>query len=409
MTVRVLINGLHAKSGGGVTYLRNMLPLLAADPELELTLFLKRDQAPLFSPIDERVRARLFDFGGGLLRLLAWEQIVLPVLAWRMGADVTFSPANYGPLLAPGPVILLRNALAVADEETRLHMRIYWLIMTAMTKASLVTSRRAVAVSEYARATLAGGDERVRVIHHGRSNLFQPSGAPKEQPPFLLAVSDLYVQKNLHGLIEALPGVMAKYPSIRLLIAGRPVDPDYAPDLRRRIALLGLDKSIVFLGGVSPEALNRLYNACAVFVFPSTVETFGNPLVEAMACGACIASSNTAAMPEILGDAGRTFNPFDRDEMTAVLLSLLDDADARADLGRRALERSTGFSWEKTAAAVAAVLKEAAAPPPPPTTKTKKRLIGLWAWLLLALGLYLWQFQSYLHSIAVTITAIFGG
>ena len=89
-----------------------MLPLLAADPELELTLFLKRDQAPLFSPIDERVRARLFDFGGGLLRLLAWEQIVLPVLAWRMGADVTFSPANYGPLLAPGPVILLRNALA---------------------------------------------------------------------------------------------------------------------------------------------------------------------------------------------------------------------------------------------------------------------------------------------------------
>lgn len=399
--LRILINGLHAKTGGGVTYLRNMLPLLARDPELEVHLFLKREQLPLFSPIDARVRVRLFPFGGGLLRLLAWEQTVLPVLAWRMGADVTFSPANFGPLLAPGPVILLRNALAVADEETRLGKRVYWFGLSLMTTLSLLGCRRAIAVSEYARQALTRGlgrlaRRRVTVIPHGLSPQFQPSHKAKEAPPFLLVVADIYVQKNLHTLVDALPKVRARHPAIRLLIAGREVDPDYAQSLRSRIAALGLVDAVVCLGSIEPEKLNDLYTGCTVFVFPSTVETFGNPLVEAMACGACIASSNTTAMPEILGDAGCLFNPADRDEIAAKLLTLLDDKALRADYGRRALERSARFSWKRTASDVTTVLKEAA-------SMTRGVSISLWVWLVIVLGLYLLQFQSYVHALRMVL------
>ena len=117
--VRVLINALHAKSGGGVTYLRNMLPLMAEDDRLELHLFLHIDQFDLFAPVDDRVRLHVFDFKSDLMNLLLWEQVSLPVLARTMSADVTFSPANYGPLLAPATVIMLRNALAVVGAETR--------------------------------------------------------------------------------------------------------------------------------------------------------------------------------------------------------------------------------------------------------------------------------------------------
>ncbi|MBF0094767.1 MAG: glycosyltransferase family 4 protein [Alphaproteobacteria bacterium] len=392
----MLINGLHAKTGGGVTYLRNMLPLLAADPELELTLFLKREQLPLFSPIDERVRVRTFDFGGGLFRLLAWEQTVLPVLARRMGARVTFSPANFGPLLAPGPVILLRNALEVAKEESRPAKRLYWAGLSLMTRLSLLGCRRAIAVSEYARRALSRGfGNKTTVIHHGLSPLFHPTFQPKTAPPFLLVVADIYVQKNLHGLIDALPGIVAAHPEVHLFIAGREVDPDYAAGLRRRIAALGLDNAVLFLGGVAPDTLNDLYNGCTVFVFPSTVETFGNPLVEAMACGACIASSNTTAMPEILGEAGCYFDPADPADMTARILSLLGDEALRAERGRAALARAQRFSWAGTAEAVARVLKEAGAADGKP--------VLLWVWLAAVLALYLAQFGNYVHSLAALL------
>ena len=69
------------------------------------------------------------------------------------------------------------------------------------------------------------------------------------------------------------------------------------------IADMEIDGKVEFLGGVSSSELVGLYQQCIVFVFPSTVETFGNPLVEAMASGAPIASSQTAAMPEVVGDA----------------------------------------------------------------------------------------------------------
>ena len=73
--IRVLVNGIHAKSGGGVTYLRNILPLLAEDPELEVHLFLHRDQFELFGTLDERVRLHLLSFKSGFFSSLIWEQI----------------------------------------------------------------------------------------------------------------------------------------------------------------------------------------------------------------------------------------------------------------------------------------------------------------------------------------------
>ncbi|MEO5373688.1 MAG: glycosyltransferase family 4 protein [Alphaproteobacteria bacterium] len=359
--VRVLVNGLHAKSGGGVTYLRNILPFLADDRRLELHLFLKRDQYALFHPVDERVRVHLFDFGEGLARLLAWEQLVLPLLARLMAVDVTFSPANFGPLLAPRPVIMLRNSLAVVGRETRSIRRLYWVGLALMTALSLLSCRQAIAVSEYARRALTFGlrgvlHGRVTVVPHGLSTHFAAERDIDDKESFLLAVADIYVQKNLHNLIEALPRIVASRPEVRLLIAGREIDGSYAAELRQLVTRLHLGDRVEFMGGVSSQRLKELYNACALFVFPSTVETFGNPLVEAMACGACIASSNTAAMPEILADAGCYFDPLDVDDIAGQILKLLGDREMRRDFSARALLRAGNFSWRSTGDKTAEVL-----------------------------------------------------
>ncbi|MFQ5617422.1 MAG: glycosyltransferase [Rhodospirillales bacterium] len=364
--VRVLVNGLHAKTGGGVTYLRNVLPLLAGDPEIRVHLCVHEDQRTLLPDDLGGVSVHVLSFKSGFWRLQFREQVEVPRLARRIGAHVTFSPANYAPLAAPNSVILLRNALSVAFVERRPVKLAYWAAVYLGTALSLMACRRAIAVSDYARRSaggllrLVGG--RIIVIPHGVSPIFAPPEGGSRREKFLLSVSDIYVQKNLKNLLYAVAGLRASHPDITLKIAGRPIDAHYFASLKRRVRRDGLEECVEFLGYVPPEDLVELYRRCAVFVFPSSVETFGNPLVEAMACGAPIASSNTAAMPEVLGDAAAYFDPADIKDMAGVLDGLLNDADLCRGLGEKALVRSRDFSWHQTAARTVEVLKQAAAP-----------------------------------------------
>tara|TARA_R110002110_G_scaffold56163_9_gene159874 strand:- start:271 stop:1449 length:1179 start_codon:yes stop_codon:yes gene_type:complete len=372
--LRVLINGIHAKSGGGVTYLQNILSLLADDPELELHLFLHRDQFTLFGLIDERIHMHLMDYPNGFFSALYWEQASLPILARAMSADVTLSPANYGPLFAPAQVIVLRNSLAVAGRETRLIKRLYWAGLTLMTALSLSRCRRAIAVSQYARSALTFGlgsrlIGKVAVVHHGVRDIFRPS-TPSRAENFLLAVSDIYVQKNLHTLIAALPEIKRRNPDISLKIAGRAIDKGYLAEIQTVIDENNLHDSVEFLGAQTTDQLVELYQRCKLFVFPSTVETFGNPLVEAMASGAAIASSNTAAMPEIVGDAALFFDPLNVQQLAEKVSDLLNDDGLRETMRQKAIQRAGDFSWQLTARKTARVLKEAA-------SRDRRKTIGI--------------------------------
>ncbi|HEB79205.1 MAG TPA: glycosyltransferase family 1 protein [Rhodospirillales bacterium] len=361
--VRALVNGLHAKSGGGVTYLRHILPVLQSDPELQVHLVLHEDQRSLFEDFGENVRVHYATFKNGFYRRLLWEQMVLPFLARRLGVQVTFSPANFGPLLAPGPVILLRNALAVSEVETRPGKRLYWLFLTVMTRLSLAFCRRAIAVSSYAGQALAQGaapkvQKRIHVIHHGVDPMFSPPPSGQAREDFLLCVGDIYIQKNLHTLIEAMKSVKEAFPDVRLKVAGRPVDEDYGKRVRGLVENGGLEKHVDLLGQVSTDGLVDLYRRCALFVQPSTVETFGNPLVEAMASGAPIVSANTTAMPEVLGDAALFFDPSDPGAIAESIVTVLKDDNLRRQLSEKSVMRSHDFSWEKTGRMTAQVIKD---------------------------------------------------
>jgi glycosyltransferase involved in cell wall biosynthesis len=363
--IRVLINGLHARSGGGVTYLRNILSPLAGHPDLELHLLLHADQRDLIGKVDDRVRLHLLNFGHGIAYLLAWEQIRLPVLARQLRIDVTFSPANYGPLFAPRPVILLRNALSVADREPRLTKRLYWFALSVMTLLSLVAARHAAAVSHFALKSLTFGLDRfmrhrLSVVYHGVSSAYAPGPVDTSSPRFLLAVSDIYVQKNLLALIDAFALILRDEPALKLMIAGRKVDCEYVDEITEQIRRHHIGDSVEFLGSVPSADLARLYRSCTIFVFPSTVETFGNPLVEAMACGAPIACSSTTVMPEIVGDCAEFFDPSDSRDLANAVQRLLRDPNRRAGLSARGIARARQFSWSKSAAGMADIFRSCA-------------------------------------------------
>jgi len=351
---RLLINALHARTGGGVTYLRNMLPRMAADKRLDIHVCLHEDQEGLLPTDLKNVSYHFQRYRRGFWRILAREQIELPRLAKRLDADSLFSPANYGPFRARNHVVMARNAVSVGFVERRPLKLAYWALLYAATFVSFRGCRKAIAVSEYAkrgieRAFFGAYSDRLVVIPHGVERQFLDSKEPETRDEFLLAVSDIYVQKNFTSLVRALAIVSRDNPNLVLKVAGGAVDDDYFLRLKSLIRDLGLDSKIEFLGHVDANELGNLYLRCKLFVFPSTVETFGNPLVEAMACGAAIASSNTAAMPEVLGEAARYFDPYNIESIATTLSELLANDDIRADLSARARKRAKAFSWDNTA------------------------------------------------------------
>jgi glycosyltransferase involved in cell wall biosynthesis len=363
---KVLINAVHAKSGGGITYLANILPWLAAQPDLDIEIAIQSDQTGLKDTI-------LAGFAVHVLpKVSAWktvfwqEQTAIPRLARRIGARVVFSPANYGPVFGRGNVLLLRNAFEVASLEKRLSKRLYWLAVRVMTEISFRASARAIAVSRHAGDNFLkvfgmAGDPRLDVVHHGVSPAFSPpTDDAGRRPHHLAAVSDIYVQKNLETLLRAVAKVKKSTPDVRLLIAGRPLDPDYYARMQALSQALGLRDTVVFLGGLPQDKVAELYRQAEVFVFPSLVETFGNPLLEAMASGIPVVCSDAAALPEVAGQAALYARPGDADDMAAKITTLFQDKDLWHRLSAAGLERAGQFTWERCAKATARVLLDVA-------------------------------------------------
>lgn len=355
--IRVLVNAVHARAGGGITYLRHLLPLLAAEPDLEIHVIPHPSQAQTFAAPGIRLHHQRLP--ASWAALLVWEQAVLPLLARCIGCDLLVSAANFGPLLARRQVIVMQAPLTVGALERRFRKKLYWATLRLMTRLSLSRARRAIAVSRH----LAVGAPHRRpptVIHYGLDPVFSPGPATPSEPPFLLAVSDFYLHKNLHRLVEAFALIRRGHPAITLRIAGAAIDADYAASIGERIAALGLTDAVLLLGSRGRAELLALYRSCAVFVFPSLEETFGLPLVEAMACGAPVVSAARSVMPEIAGGAALEVDPEDPSAIADAVLRILGDPSLAAELRRRGVERAKAFSWEECARRTAAVLREAA-------------------------------------------------
>jgi glycosyltransferase involved in cell wall biosynthesis len=167
--------------------------------------------------------------------------------------------------------------------------------------------------------------------------------------PFILSVGDLQPRKNHIGLIEAFARLVHARPHLQhqLLLAGK--ETWFAGRVRDAARRSGVADRIRFLGFVSDDDLLHLYNACDLFCFPSFYEGFGLPVLEAMACGAPVACSNTSAIPEVADGASLFFNPHNPDDITRAMLDLIQHKELQARTRRLGLQRAAYFNWRKTA------------------------------------------------------------
>jgi len=176
--------------------------------------------------------------------------------------------------------------------------------------------------------------------------------------PFVLFVSSLWQYKNCDGLLKAWALARDELGDRQLAVVGPGRDKKYSASLRALAADLGIADEVVFVGGVPLEHTVDFYRAADVFVYPSLNETFGLPILEAMACGCPVVTSNTSAMPETAGGAAVLADPKEPGSIAkAIIEAAGPDRDRLRDLG---LRRAADFTWGATAAATLDVYREVA-------------------------------------------------
>ncbi len=167
---------------------------------------------------------------------------------------------------------------------------------------------------------------------------------------FLLFVGTMEPRKNIDGLLEAYAQLDAagrrRFPLVLVGAAGWGVE-----GLWERAAGLGIQETLLPLGYVSEEDLAAIYTAARALVWPSWYEGFGLPPLECMACGTAVITSNAAALPEVVGDAGVTVDPSDTAALAEAIRALAEDDSRAADLAARGRDRAAAFTWARAAAA----------------------------------------------------------
>jgi glycosyltransferase involved in cell wall biosynthesis len=174
--------------------------------------------------------------------------------------------------------------------------------------------------------------------------------------PFVLFVSSLWPYKNCDGLLRAWALVRHELGDRQLAIVGPGRDEKYLAELRSLAAELDITADVVFVGGVPLQETVSFYRAADVFVYPSLNETFGLPILEAMACGCPVVTSDTSAMPEIAGGAAVLCDPKD----PASIARAIAEAAGQDRLRDQGLRRASQFTWAATGAATLDVYREVA-------------------------------------------------
>ena len=211
-------------------------------------------------------------------------------------------------------------------------------------------------------------DRKLRLIYEAVDHdLFRPGNVGEARAtvashgvtkPFILFVSSLWPYKNCDGLLRAWALARGELGGRQLAVVGAGRDEKYVASLHSLAAELGIAEDVIFVGGVPLEKTVSFYRAADVFVYPSLNETFGLPLLEAMACGCPVVTSDTSAMPETAGGAAILADPKDPASIArAIIEATAPDMDRMRDLG---LNRASQFTWGATAAGTLDVYREAA-------------------------------------------------
>jgi glycosyltransferase involved in cell wall biosynthesis len=361
--MKIMVNALSARQGGGQTYLLHLLENFPKESQNTVYIIAPDSlKVPTGNKNIERVILPDYLVNNPFMRAL-WERFVFPKILKKMNINILFCPGGLVPRRVPSTckvITTFQNMLPFSKAQRQKYpfgyMRFRNWILEKLLLRSLIRSDFVIFISEYAKSVIEkrslGKVNRSIVIPHGVDPRFRrtdpipaaPSWLPSEG--YLLYVSILDVYKAQVEVVEAYAILKSKgYKIPKLYLIG----PEYAPygcKVRETIAKNSLTKDVIIIGAIPNSELPALYQNALANIFASETENCPFILLEALAAGRPLLSSNMSPMPEFGGDAAIYFDPNRPNDLAQKLEDLLGNAQMMSDMSNRAFTRSLDYNWD---------------------------------------------------------------
>jgi len=374
--MKILINVLSAKEGGGLIYLENLINSLEKIVKKDemYVLIGKYNFNNLYKKKFENTYFIKTNVTNTVHRLL-YEQFIIPIIVKKKKFNILYSPAEILSFFSPCKKILGTQNLNIyfgSFIKRSLKERLRYIILNILAKLSIKRADKIITVSNVFKKRILKKNmiqpNKIITIYHGiNPKDFSNTQLDKDfsvnnirigNMNYILCVAHLWRHKNIEVLIDAYKKLDSKLRvKYKLLVVGEK-GTSYYKELKERSEKRELNKDIIFLGNVNHQDIKKIYTQADLFVFPSKLESFGIPLIETMASGVPIIASNATAIPEVLADAGLLFNPDDSDELAVKIDKVLTNKNLRRKLINKGQERVQNFSWKKTARKTLKVFEE---------------------------------------------------
>lgn len=294
-----------------------------------------------------------------------WEQWALPRAAKKYGVEILHCTSNTAPIWCDIPLVLTLHDIIFLEPRDKQNKSLYqnlgWFYRRIDVPRILDKSRRIITVSNFEMENIISKlnipRERMAMIYNGYNDWFRPINnceLPKAIRQMLTANDYFFFlgntdpKKNTERTLVAYSKYL-KQSEVKRKLLMADLDPDYLNGIIEHNHIENIRENIVMPGYIVNSDLPYIYNNAFAFLYTSLRESFGIPLLEAMACGTPVITSNTSSMPEIGGKDAILVNPESSDEITAMMLRLETDQTFYNEQKQIGLERAKLFSWKKTA------------------------------------------------------------
>lgn len=350
----VNLSFLMAKPTGLATYGLNLAPHLAPLNPVLLS--------PLEHP-NHRVHAVAANMTAeqgsvGHARRLWWTQKTLPQLQRRYSSELLFSPIPEAPLSTGDRFVVtvhdfIARRFSKPTSPLALYTR-YYVPQVLKQAVHVIVNSEATARDAVKFCGLPAHKLTPIALAHDAGH-FRDLGLPVKS--YFLHVGRHDPHKNVPRILEAFAQVSSDF-DCELWLVGTP-DSRYTPQIQAQATAYGLKERVQLLDYVPYERLPAVLNQAMALVFPSLWEGFGLPVLEAMACGTPVITSNISALPEVAGDAALLVDPYEVAEIASAMELVAGDRSARNQLKQAGLRRAREFSWAHTGQKTRCVLSEA--------------------------------------------------
>ena len=303
----------------------------------------------------------IMEIGNGFYPM--WEQIALPRAIKELNLDILHCTSNTAPLRCKVPLILTLHDIIFLETRDKTNHSFYqnlgWLYRRLVVPRILKKCKRIITVSEFELnnivSKLSIPREQMAMIYNGFNEWFKPTAEEDftyqkyiNQSGYFFFLGNTDPKKNTERTLIAYSKYLEKSDVKRQLLMAD-LDRFFLNDILNRNNIEHIRKMIVMPGYIVNSDLPNIYNNAFAFLYTSLRESFGIPLLEAMACGTPVITSNTSSMPEIGGPHAILVNPEDPDEIAEMMLKLEIDDDFYRQQEKVGIERAKLFSWKQTA------------------------------------------------------------